>query len=110
MAAKTIRTFELDDDESMRKNLRVILSSIVCQSNTDVLAQRVRRELKVWGRLKHDCILPLWGVANNFGPYPAMICPWVLNGALTGFLERQQEMLSSQDKFSLVSLLCEHCT
>ncbi|KAJ8584264.1 hypothetical protein M405DRAFT_696019, partial [Rhizopogon salebrosus TDB-379] len=51
---------------------------------------RVRRELKVWRRLKHDCILPLWGVANDFGPYPAMICPWVLNGALTGVLENQR--------------------
>jgi hypothetical protein len=29
-------------------------------------------------------------VANNFGPYPAMICPWVLNGALTGVLENQR--------------------
>jgi len=64
----------------------------------------VRRELKVWGRLKHDCILPLWGVANNFGPYPAMICPWVKNGTLTDFLEREQDTLSSQDKFTLVSL------
>jgi hypothetical protein len=63
----------------------------------------VRRELKVWGRLKHDCILPLWGVADDFGPYPAMICPWVDNGALTGHLERHQESLSPQDKFSLVS-------
>ncbi|OAX36126.1 kinase-like protein, partial [Rhizopogon vinicolor AM-OR11-026] len=65
--------------------------------------QRVRRELNVWGRLKHDCILPLWGVANNFGHYPAMICPWVKNGALTGFLEREQGTLSSQDKFSLLN-------
>ncbi|KAJ8580865.1 kinase-like protein, partial [Rhizopogon salebrosus TDB-379] len=64
---------------------------------------RVRRELKVWRRLKHDCILSLWGVANNFGPYPAMICPWVVNGALTGFLERRQAILSSRDKFSLLS-------
>jgi hypothetical protein len=64
----------------------------------------VRRELKVWGRLKHERILPLWGVADYFGPYPAMICPWVDNGALTGFLERQQNTLSFQDKFSLVDL------
>ncbi|KAJ8583885.1 kinase-like protein, partial [Rhizopogon salebrosus TDB-379] len=63
---------------------------------------RVRRELKVWSRLKHDCILPLWGVANDFGPYPAMICPWVDNGTLTNFLECRQDMLSSQDKFSLL--------
>ncbi|OAX38459.1 kinase-like protein, partial [Rhizopogon vinicolor AM-OR11-026] len=77
--------------------------------------QRVRRELKVWSRLKHDCILPLWGVANNFGPYPAMICPWVKNGTLTGFLEREQGMLTSQDKFSLLNDIalglqyCESC-
>ncbi|OAX32303.1 hypothetical protein K503DRAFT_623285 [Rhizopogon vinicolor AM-OR11-026] len=66
-------------------------------------SRRVRRELNVWGRLKHDCILPLWGVASNFGPYPAMICPWVKNGALTGFLEREQDTLSSHDKFSLLN-------
>jgi hypothetical protein len=62
----------------------------------------VRRELKVWARLEHDCILPLWGVADNFGPYPAMICPWVDGGALTVYLERHQDSLSPQDKFSLV--------
>ncbi|KAG2060044.1 kinase-like protein [Suillus hirtellus] len=65
--------------------------------------QRVRRELKVWGRLKHDTILPLWGVATDFGPYPAMICPWAENGALTGYLERQESSLSSHDKFSLLN-------
>jgi hypothetical protein len=32
-----------------------------------------------------------------------MVCPWADNGALTGFLERQKDSLSSQDKFSLVS-------
>jgi hypothetical protein len=64
----------------------------------------VHRELKVWSRLKHDCILPLWGVAYKFGLLPAMVCPWVGNGALTGFLERQQDKLLSHDKFSLVSL------
>ncbi|KAG1744295.1 hypothetical protein EDB19DRAFT_534397 [Suillus lakei] len=59
VAVKTIRAFDSDNEELMRKN-----------------AKRVRRELKVWGRLKHQSILPLWGVANDFRPYPAMICPW----------------------------------
>ncbi|KAG1744299.1 hypothetical protein EDB19DRAFT_1827168 [Suillus lakei] len=84
VAVKTIRAFESDNKELVRKN-----------------SKRVRRELKVWERLKHDSILPLWGVANDFGPYPAMVCPWADNGALTGFLERYQDRLSSQDKFSL---------
>ncbi|OAX36127.1 kinase-like protein [Rhizopogon vinicolor AM-OR11-026] len=91
---KTIRDFNPDNDVLMRKNSRFIDGDS---------AQRVHRELKVWGRLKHDCILPLWGVANNFGPFPAMVCPWVKNGALTGFLERKQDTLSSQDKFSLLN-------
>ncbi|OAX38455.1 kinase-like protein [Rhizopogon vinicolor AM-OR11-026] len=86
VAVKTIRAFDAGNDVLVRKN-----------------SKRVRRELKVWDHAKHDCILPLWGVANDFGPYPAMICPWVKNGALTGFLEREQDMLSSQDKFSLLN-------
>ncbi|KAG2097014.1 uncharacterized protein F5147DRAFT_715762 [Suillus discolor] len=86
VAVKTIRAFESDDEVLIRKN-----------------SKRVRRELKVWGRLKHDSILPLWGVANDFGPYPAMICPWADNGALTGYLGRQESSLSSYDKFSLLN-------
>ncbi|KAG2108688.1 kinase-like domain-containing protein [Suillus discolor] len=85
VAVKTIRSFESDNKELTRKN-----------------GKRVRRELKVWARLKHRSILPLYGVANDFGPHPAMICPWADNGALTGFLERQQHVLSPQDKFSLL--------
>ncbi|KAG2124904.1 kinase-like protein, partial [Suillus bovinus] len=59
------------------------------------------RELKVWGRLKHDSILPLWGVSNDFGHYLAMICPWAENGALTGYLTRQESSLLPHDKLSL---------
>jgi serine/threonine protein kinase len=81
VAVKTIRTFESDDKEKERKKIN-----------------RVRRELKVWGRLEHHSILPLWGVAKDFGPYIAMVCPWADNGALTGFLERQQDKLSFQKK------------
>ncbi|KAG2120050.1 hypothetical protein BD769DRAFT_1390418 [Suillus cothurnatus] len=84
--SKDLRAFETDNEESIQKN-----------------ARRVRRELKVCGRLKHHSISPLWGVVNDFGPYPAMICPWADNGALTGFFERQQDKLSSLDKFSLLN-------
>jgi serine/threonine protein kinase len=85
VAVKTIRTFESDDKEKALKK-----------------TNRVHRELKIWGRLKHNSILPLWGVAEDFGPYIAMVCPWADNGALTGFLECQQDKLSSQNKFLLL--------
>ncbi|KAG1850301.1 hypothetical protein C8R48DRAFT_727850 [Suillus tomentosus] len=56
---------------------------------------RVNRELKVWDRLKHDSIVPLWGVATDFGPCPAMICPWAECGALS---------ISSISRYLLTSL------
>ncbi|KAG2341955.1 kinase-like protein [Suillus weaverae] len=81
-----VRALQSDDEALIKKN-----------------SKRVRRELKIWGRLKHNSILPLWGVATDFGPYLAMICPWVDNGALTGFLERQEDTLSSEHKFALLT-------
>lgn len=45
--------------------------------------RRVRHELKVWGRLRYDSILPLWGVANNLGT----TSQWFAHG-LTIYLER----------------------
>ncbi|KAG2363970.1 hypothetical protein BDR07DRAFT_1331384 [Suillus spraguei] len=86
VAVKTIRAFESDDEEVVRNKVK-----------------RLRRELIIWDRLKHDTILPLWGVVNNFGPYPAMVCPWADNGSLTEFLERQQDTLLPQAKFSLLN-------
>ncbi|KAG1737016.1 hypothetical protein EDB19DRAFT_1910019 [Suillus lakei] len=77
LEAQSIRSFELDSDVVRRKKVK-----------------RVCRELKVWGRLRHDSILPLWGVADDFGQYPAMVYPWADNGAPTGYLERQQDLLS----------------
>ncbi|KAJ8583365.1 hypothetical protein M405DRAFT_828800 [Rhizopogon salebrosus TDB-379] len=61
---------ELDDDGEMLRG-----------------ATRVRRELKVC-HLEYDCILPLWGVADDFGPYSAMISPWVDGGVLMDYLVR----------------------
>ncbi|KAJ8583407.1 kinase-like protein [Rhizopogon salebrosus TDB-379] len=88
VAAKTIRFSEEDGDAVMSRK-----------------AEKLRRELKVWSRLRHERILPLLGVAYDFGPYPAMICPWVDGGALTDFLTSRQgqETLTCQDKFSLLN-------
>ncbi|KAJ8583447.1 kinase-like protein [Rhizopogon salebrosus TDB-379] len=88
VAAKTIRFSGLDGDAVMSRK-----------------AEKLRRELKVWSRLRHERILPLLGVAYDFGPHTAMICPWVDGGALTDFLTSRQgqETLTCQDKFSLLN-------
>jgi serine/threonine protein kinase len=60
------------------------------------------REIKLWLELEHKNIVPLWGVADGFGSLPALVSPWLENGALTGYLQRKHEVLSYNQKFALV--------
>ncbi|KAG8687767.1 Adaptor for signal transduction, partial [Ceratobasidium sp. 394] len=45
------------------------------------------RELYVWSRLKHDNILPLLGLAQ-YRDQMAMLSPWMDNGTLLDYIER----------------------
>jgi hypothetical protein len=60
------------------------------------------REIKLWLELEHENIVPLWGVADGFGSLPALVSPWLENGALTGYLQHKHEILSYNRKFALV--------
>ena len=58
----------------------------------------------MWLRLKHPNILPLLGTIRDpkFHPdIPAMVCPWVENGALSTYLE-QNNNLTVAKKVALV--------
>ena len=49
----------------------------------------------VWLRLKHPNILPLLGTIRDPGFHPdipAMVCPWVKNGALSMYLEQNNDL------------------
>ncbi|KIJ66995.1 hypothetical protein HYDPIDRAFT_85639, partial [Hydnomerulius pinastri MD-312] len=72
---------------------------------SSLVDQRFDREVGIWHQLDHKNILPLYGLVNGFGFYPAMICPWAANGALSDYLERRHQTLSMEDKFRLVSVL-----
>ncbi|KAG2340782.1 kinase-like protein [Suillus weaverae] len=66
------------------------------------IINRLFREIKLWLELEHENIVPLWGVADDFGSLPALVSPWLENGALTGYLQREYEMLSYNKKFALL--------
>ncbi|KAF9236614.1 kinase-like domain-containing protein, partial [Melanogaster broomeanus] len=64
--------------------------------------QRLRREIKVWLKLDHPNVLPLFGTTTGFGQFPAMVCPWLENGALTSYLERWNDKLTTEQRLVLV--------
>ncbi|KAG2155056.1 kinase-like domain-containing protein [Suillus bovinus] len=51
--------------------------------------RRIRREIKIWMKLKHRNIVPFIGVTAGFGPPEtiSLVSPWIPNGTLTIFLE-----------------------
>ncbi|KAF8839148.1 kinase-like protein, partial [Paxillus ammoniavirescens] len=77
VAVKAIRTYSVDDGDSAK------------------IQKRFRREIKKWLNLNHTNILPLFGTTMNFGRFPAMVCPWVENGALTSYLGRPDGNLTT---------------
>ncbi|KIM82292.1 hypothetical protein PILCRDRAFT_820676 [Piloderma croceum F 1598] len=85
VAIKVLRMLSQDEDEKVRKD------------------KRLRRELKIWQRLDHVNILPLYGIISDFGPYStAMVCPWEDNGTLTKYLESESN-ISIMERFRILS-------
>jgi len=66
-------------------------------------AKRIRREIKVWKRLEHNNILPLYGTASDFGPYTSFVCPWMENGNLTQYLGRYGDKLKLSERFRILN-------
>ncbi|OJA09211.1 hypothetical protein AZE42_00662 [Rhizopogon vesiculosus] len=84
VAAKALRRRDASDD-ALTKALK-----------------RGKRELGVWMKLRHAHVLPLYGVANEFGPgYTVMVCPWLENGTVTNFIAVHD--LSVSHRLQLIS-------
>ncbi|KAG2108682.1 uncharacterized protein F5147DRAFT_576677, partial [Suillus discolor] len=59
------------------------------------------REIKIWLKLDHENIVPLWGVADGFGCLPALVSPWLADwipsaGARKAFLQQKVCTVNSQ--------------
>ncbi|KAG1904345.1 kinase-like domain-containing protein, partial [Suillus fuscotomentosus] len=66
------------------------------------LEKAMRRELRLWLRLKHLNIVPLLGIVHVESPWPALVYPWMPSGTLYIYLEKQAATLSTSTKVGLV--------
>lgn len=65
-------------------------------------ADTFRRELGIWKRLRHSNILKFMGTTSDFGPSVALVAPWMTNGTLTSFLDKNNETLELRDRMLLL--------
>ena len=59
----------------------------------------------MWEKFDHENILPLFGITFDFGRDSpmGMVCPWLKNGDLNGYLKRHGAAIVSYDRFRIVS-------
>jgi serine/threonine protein kinase len=69
--------------------------------------QNLDRETCIWAELKHQYVLPLYGTVEEFGPFRALVSPWMPNGTLNSYLNNEHETLSMMDRLRLVSFIHE---
>ncbi|KIM73086.1 hypothetical protein PILCRDRAFT_733692 [Piloderma croceum F 1598] len=69
-----------------------------------IMNKRLRKEILVWHELEHPNILPLLGIAYEFGRSRpmGMVCPWVDEGNLNGYLDRHRATLILRDRFRIL--------
>ncbi|KAG1777031.1 kinase-like domain-containing protein [Suillus placidus] len=72
------------------------------KGTTEVAVKAMRRELRLWFRLRHLNIVPLLGIAHVESPWPALVYPWMPSGTLYIYLEKQATTLSASTKIGLV--------
>ena len=79
---------------------------LVITDLSNILYQRLNRELDIWKRLKHDHIVPLYGIVHGWGRYASMVSPWIERGNASQFFQDRDLFNSIPARLKLVSL-CE---
>ncbi|KAG2339254.1 kinase-like protein [Suillus weaverae] len=69
----------------------------------DIVNKRLMDDFHKWQPLRHDNILPLYGITYGFGPVPAIVSPWMPNGSLSTYLDKNYDSLSEAHKFGLLA-------
>jgi hypothetical protein len=47
----------------------------------------------------------MYGTVKGFGPFPALVTPWMPNGTLTSYLDREGVTLTSMGRLHIVSII-----
>ncbi|KIM74971.1 hypothetical protein PILCRDRAFT_688571 [Piloderma croceum F 1598] len=94
---------------SCKVAIKVIRANNNRENGQEILNKRLRKEILVWHALEHQHILPLLGLTYDFGRDKpmGMVCPWLDNGNLNGYLDRHAATLTLRDRFRI---LCDVAT
>ncbi|KAJ7666113.1 kinase-like domain-containing protein [Mycena polygramma] len=72
----------------IRVAIKMIRMSDDGSGNLEEVLRRLRREVDVWTRLKHQNVLPFIGVCDDLAPWPVLISPFYKLGHVQTYLKK----------------------
>ncbi|KJA16612.1 hypothetical protein HYPSUDRAFT_47229 [Hypholoma sublateritium FD-334 SS-4] len=87
--------------------VKVIRTHIYKDSTRNKVQKRLRREIRIWACLKHPNVIPLLGTVTDFGRgvlsmgVLSMVCPWMGEGDLAGYLVRKGDHLTQRNRLQI---------
>jgi serine/threonine protein kinase len=103
VAVKVLRIYEAQPEQKNSKVTISWYSNLLHLLSCCCGHQRVRREIAIWQGLNHANVLPLLGVTSSFGPYLSLVSPWLGNGSLMHYLDKNSDVLGVGRRLQLVS-------
>ncbi|KAJ8581167.1 kinase-like protein [Rhizopogon salebrosus TDB-379] len=71
----------------------------VLHQRPDTEDEALWREIGIWKRMRHECIVPLLGTTTHYSPV-SFVSPWMPNGTLNFYLKKVSRSLTV--KYSLL--------
>ncbi|KAG1736339.1 kinase-like domain-containing protein [Suillus lakei] len=90
---------ESGETEVAVKTLRDDVNS---QNDINKIFNRIRREMYVREKLRHETILALYGMTAGFGILPSLVYPWMAGGSLHDYLKREYSNLPARRKLNIL--------
>ncbi|KAG0696882.1 kinase-like domain-containing protein [Suillus ampliporus] len=75
------------------------------EDGLETINRKISREIGILKILRHNNIVPLWGIATGFGRMPELRClvsPWMPNGTLNAYLQAKHNDLSVLDRLRML--------
>jgi serine/threonine protein kinase len=91
------------EDNNVEVAVKCVRIEIQDDRFKDIVTKRLMDDFRKWKPLRHDNILTLCGITYGFGPVPAIVSPWMSNGSLSTYLDKNYDSLSQTHKFSLLA-------
>ncbi len=101
VAVKVLRG-KLFDGQREERMKRVRIFMLIFYTLIEIVPQRLRRELRVWQKLDHENVIPLYGKCMDYGHYASLVCPWFDRGSLRHHLDTRGVELQLSQRLKMV--------